>query len=291
MSILKNVSALVAGFATVALLSMATDSVFIRIGIFPEQSQGVPYVSSLLIIALLYRTLFTVVGGYVTARLAPEKPMRLVYILGVLGTLAAIGGVIVGWNLSAHWYPIALAVLAFPSVALGGWIFERSSRGKVSGMRHASSAAPEQKKEITITRIFDANRQRVWEMWTKPEKLCLWFGVPPLSATADTTSIDLHVGGEWHADMVNTDNGAKLQFGGKYLEIDSPRKLVFTLEDGSAKTRDAETVTVTFTDRVGTTEMTMHQTGNLPQDQYGEPLRNGYNAFFDRMGKYLITHL
>jgi hypothetical protein len=46
--------------------------------------------------------------------------MKHVFILGVLGTLGGIAGVIAGWNLSQHWYPIALAVTAFPFVWLGG---------------------------------------------------------------------------------------------------------------------------------------------------------------------------
>ena len=74
----------------------------------------------MLALALFYRTVYTVAGGYVTAKLAPQNPMKHVMILGVIGTLAGIGGIVAGWNLSQHWYPIALAVLAYPSVCLGG---------------------------------------------------------------------------------------------------------------------------------------------------------------------------
>lgn len=46
--------------------------------------------------------------------------MKHVKILGVIGTLGGITGIFAGWNLSDHWYPIALAVTAFPLVWLGG---------------------------------------------------------------------------------------------------------------------------------------------------------------------------
>ena len=46
--------------------------------------------------------------------------MKHAVILGIFGTISGIGGVIVGWDLSAHWYPISLAVLALPSTWLGG---------------------------------------------------------------------------------------------------------------------------------------------------------------------------
>lgn len=61
-----------------------------------------------------------VLGGYVTAKLVPANRKRMVIILGIIGTIAGIVGVIIGWNLSAHWYPIALAVTGFPLVWLGG---------------------------------------------------------------------------------------------------------------------------------------------------------------------------
>src|SRR5262245_36226102 len=115
MGTLKSAGAVVAGFLTVVVLSMGTDWVLETIGIFPPASDAGLYVTWMLALALTYRTVYTVLGGFVTAWLAPERPMRLVHILAVLGTIGGVAGVVAGWNLSAHWYPIALAVLAYPS--------------------------------------------------------------------------------------------------------------------------------------------------------------------------------
>jgi hypothetical protein len=120
MAILKSIGAIVGGFLTVVLLSVGTDYIVEYFGIFPPASEQGLYVAWMLALALIYRTIYTVLGGYVTAKLAPVNPMRHVVMLGVLGTLGGIAGVIVGWNLSSHWYPMALAVLAFPSVWYGG---------------------------------------------------------------------------------------------------------------------------------------------------------------------------
>jgi hypothetical protein len=119
MKTLKSIGAVVAGFLTVVLLSVVTDAILEKTGVLPPVS-GAPYVTWMLLLALAYRSVFTVAGGYVTARLAPDRPMRLVTILGILGTIGGIAGVVGGWNLSAHWYPIALAIGAFPCVWLGG---------------------------------------------------------------------------------------------------------------------------------------------------------------------------
>ena len=104
---------------------MGTDWLLENTGIFPPPSDQGLFVTWMLALALLYRSVYAVVGGYITARLAPNHTMRHVTVLAVLGTLGGIAGVVAGWNLSAHWYPIALAVTAFPLVWLGGNIYMR----------------------------------------------------------------------------------------------------------------------------------------------------------------------
>ncbi len=120
MTIVKSIGAIAAGFVTVVVLSMGTDYVLEALGIFPPPSDQGLYVTWMLVLALIYRSVYAVAGGYVTAMLAPANPMRHVIILAVLGTLGGIAGVVAGWDLSSHWYPIALAVTAFPLVWLGG---------------------------------------------------------------------------------------------------------------------------------------------------------------------------
>ncbi len=109
------------------VFSVGTDALLEGIGILPPPSEMGLFVPWMLALALAYRTAYTVLGGYVTAWLAPQNPMKHVWVLAVLGQLGGIAGVIAGWNLSAHWYPIALALLAIPSVWLGGWL--RTRRG------------------------------------------------------------------------------------------------------------------------------------------------------------------
>ena len=119
MSVIKSSGAIVAGFITVVVLSIGTDSVLEATGVFTPPGQGF-FAPWMLWVALVYRCIYTVAGGYVTAWLAPNRVIRHVTILGIIGVVAGTIGVVVGWNLSEHWYPIAIAITAFPCTWFGG---------------------------------------------------------------------------------------------------------------------------------------------------------------------------
>lgn len=119
---LKNTGAILAGFVIVFILSTLTDFILEQTGFFPSVADQIKYSPEtwLLVTALAYRSVYTVLGGFITAKLSTTKPMKNVVILGIIGTILAVIGTIAGWNLSAHWYPIALAITAFPLVYIGG---------------------------------------------------------------------------------------------------------------------------------------------------------------------------
>lgn len=128
--VLKSIWAVWAGLLINAILSMATDTFLEANGIFPPRDQG-PFTTWMLGMALGYRLIYTFLGGYVAAWLSPSRPMRHVIYLGAIGTALSIVGIFVGWNLSEHWYPIALAVTAFPITWMGGSMRMRRLVGKV----------------------------------------------------------------------------------------------------------------------------------------------------------------
>ncbi|MBX4196918.1 hypothetical protein KW805_05010 [Candidatus Pacearchaeota archaeon] len=117
--IFKSIGAILLGAATGALLSIGTDFLLESTGIFPPISQGVlaPW---MLLVALTYRGVYTIASGYVTAALAPNKPMRHAFILGIIGVVVTILGTLANWDKSAAWYPILLIVITLPCTWLGG---------------------------------------------------------------------------------------------------------------------------------------------------------------------------
>jgi hypothetical protein len=90
------------------------------------------------VLALSYRVVYTVLGYYVTARLAPYLPLRHMWILAGIGSVVGIAGAVstIPMKLGPAWYPIAIAATALPCA----WFARRSiarARRTEKGSRHA----------------------------------------------------------------------------------------------------------------------------------------------------------
>jgi hypothetical protein len=93
-------------------------------GFFP--SLGVPLDNRQSLTALSYRIVISIAGAWLTARLAPARPMKHALILGAIGTVLGAVGVAatLSKNLGPAWYPVSLAVLAVPQCWVGGRIYQ-----------------------------------------------------------------------------------------------------------------------------------------------------------------------
>ena len=85
------------------------------------------------------------------------------------------------------------------------------------------------KIELRITKVFDAPRELVWQMWTVPEYAMKWWG--PKGFSAPSIKIDLRVGGQYIFAMqgpAGSEWDKVMYSAGKYLEIVPMEKLVVT---------------------------------------------------------------
>lgn len=138
---------------------------------------------------------------------------------------------------------------------------------------------------MTLTRVFNAPRELVWAAWTTPEHFSFWFGGKDMSVPLQTVSMDVRPGGEWQATMVPS-SGEPIPFHGQFLEVSQPERLVMTF--GNPTDKDVEILTVTLKDLGGKTEITLHQAGHLPDEQYPK-LVEGYGTFMDAMAELLAS--
>jgi len=130
----RSAEALFAGFLAVVVLSLGTDVVLHALKIFPPLGQSMS--DPLFLLATAYRTIYGIVGSYITARLAPQRPMQHALLGGAIGLVLATIGAAVTWNkteLGPHWYPVALIVTAMPTAWFGGRIRVRQLRERASG--------------------------------------------------------------------------------------------------------------------------------------------------------------
>ena len=125
----RSIGAVILGFVAVAALSLGTDQVLHVFKVYPPWGEPM-YDPRLNLLALSYRILYTIIGGYITARLAPRNPIRHAVILGIVGFGVGLVGVIVTlpMNLGPAWYPIAVAVTAVPCTWLGGILCQKGRR-------------------------------------------------------------------------------------------------------------------------------------------------------------------
>lgn len=119
---MKNFLAVIAGLAVVIMISTGLDYVMHRTGVFSMDNTAMTMANWLL--ALAYRLVAAIVGGWVTARLAQSRPIFLAIVLGIIGTVIGLAGLLVAWMASPQlgplWYPALLVVTAIPCTWLGG---------------------------------------------------------------------------------------------------------------------------------------------------------------------------
>jgi uncharacterized protein YndB with AHSA1/START domain len=140
---------------------------------------------------------------------------------------------------------------------------------------------------ITLTRVFDAPRERVWQEWTEPERFADWFGGAAVEVPVSSVTLDVREGGAWRATMFAGPDRREIRWKGEYREVDAPRRLVLTITDQPGD-EAFELVTVELVDLGdGRTEMHFSQRGGgLSPEQY-ERAGKGWSAFFDRMTEAL----
>jgi uncharacterized protein YndB with AHSA1/START domain len=140
--------------------------------------------------------------------------------------------------------------------------------------------------EISITRVFDAPRDRVWSEWTDPEAFADWYGGAQAEVPVSSVSMDVREGGAWKATMFAGPERREINWHGEYREVVEPERLALTVSDQPGD--EFELVTVVLTDLGdGRTEMLMEQTGGHMTPEGYERAKQGWGGFFDRLAERL----
>ena len=109
--------------------------------------------------------------------------------------------------------------------------------------------------EITLTRLFDAPRDLVWEAMTRPEHVKQWWGILDDGYSVPVCEMDLRPGGKWRFVGAGP-KGQSPDFYGEVREVTPPERIVYT--EIFAPFPDVESVvTSVLTEEGGKTRLTV----------------------------------
>src|SRR5258707_8293862 len=115
---------------------------------------------------------------------------------------------------------------------------------------------PGSDRELVLTRLIDAPREKLFKAWTDPELLKQWFA--PLPYTTPVAELDVRPGGA-SLIVMRDPQGGELPNRGVYLDVVKNERLVFTdayCEAWAPSQKPFMTVILTFAEESGKTRYT-----------------------------------
>jgi uncharacterized protein YndB with AHSA1/START domain len=142
--------------------------------------------------------------------------------------------------------------------------------------------------EVTATRVVDAPRSLIWEMWTNPEHVRNWL-LGPEGWTMPVCEIDLRPGGGWRYVWPKA-NGKEMEMRGSYREVSPPERLVHTEKWGADWPETVNTLVLTEQDGKTTMVCTVLYPSKEARDAaLGTGMKDGWNDSYNRLDSYLRT--
>jgi len=144
-------------------------------------------------------------------------------------------------------------------------------------------------REIVITRVFDAPRELVFEVWTDPKHVAQWWG--PNGFTTTIHEMDVRPGGVWRHTMHGPD-GKDYPNKSTFIEVVKPERIVYSHSGGRKGDPGAQfEATWTFEAQGNKTKLTLRMV--FPSAAARDGVVKTYNAIeggnqtLDRLGEQL----
>lgn len=138
-----------------------------------------------------------------------------------------------------------------------------------------------QKAIVQVTRKFSASAERVFDAWLDPNNAGKWLFATPTGKMVKV-KIDARVGGSYL--IVESRAGIDVDHTGEYLEIDRPRRLVFTLKVPKYS-QESTKLTIEIRALESGCELTLTHEGVLPD--YIARTTSGWNMILDHLAAML----
>lgn len=137
-----------------------------------------------------------------------------------------------------------------------------------------------EKTKLKVSADVNAPVDKVWTLWNEPEHITKWNQASD-DWHAPASRNDLRVGGEFSTTMAAKDGSFSFDFGGVYTEVDTHKKIAYTMGDG-------RTVVNTFTSKGDQThiESVFEAESQNPEEMQ----QQGWQAIMNSFKKYAESH-
>ena len=146
--------------------------------------------------------------------------------------------------------------------------------------------------KLEMVRVIRASRRRVFDAWTRPETIRLWF--TPGTMTVADAGMDARVGGEWRlllngecVDGERQDEKRQTLVTGRYTRVDPYDVLAFTWRNPTI-VEEESLVTIELKDVDGGTELKLTHERFLTEasrDQHA----SGWESALDKLQAFFVV--
>jgi uncharacterized protein YndB with AHSA1/START domain len=146
-----------------------------------------------------------------------------------------------------------------------------------------TAMSTEQRIHVRVTRAFRAPAERVFDAWLDPQRAGKWLFATPEGEMV-RVEIDPRVGGSYA--FVDRRDGEDVAHTGTYLEIDRPRRLVFTFSV-EKYSQDADRVTIDIVPLESGCELTLTHEMSAEYAEYAGRAEEGWTGILAKLDETL----
>jgi uncharacterized protein YndB with AHSA1/START domain len=154
-------------------------------------------------------------------------------------------------------------------------------------VKNRTTVERKSEREFVVTRTFDGPARLVFEAWTKPELLKLWWAPNSTGLSLLSCEADVRVGGRYRFVFGHGASKKTMAFFGKYIEVTPHSRLVWTNEEGDG---GEAVTTVTFEEKGGKTLLVLHEIHPSKEALDGAIASGeGMRETFEQLDELLVT--
>jgi uncharacterized protein YndB with AHSA1/START domain len=155
-----------------------------------------------------------------------------------------------------------------------------------AAMKNRTRVERKSERELVVTRTFNGPARIVFEAWTKPELLKLWWAPKSTGVSLLSCEADVRVGGGYRFEFGHGASNS-MAFFGRYLEVTPHSRLVWTNDESG----DGAVTTVSFEEKGGKTLLVLHELYPSKEalDRAIAGMEGGMPETFGQLDELLVT--